>query len=172
MQQGTTYSYEPDQNPFYMYLSRSTGGCEMTSGSVTMNDLAWLGPDHDLARMDARLTATCASSTPYSVTARMRFHARADVTSPGPVSNLTAVRGGGRVTVSWANPSAADLAGVIVRWYAARNAPSVWWAGKTAHFGTGTSASFKPPTTQPVSISVWTYDNTGNVSARSSVYLR
>ena len=66
MQQGTTYSYEPDQNPFYMSLSRSTGGCEMTSGSVTLNDLAWLGPDHDLARMDARLTATCASSTPYS----------------------------------------------------------------------------------------------------------
>jgi hypothetical protein len=171
MQQGTTYSYEPDQNPFYMSLSRSTGGCEMTSGSVTMNDLAWLGPDHDLARMDARLTATCASSTPYSVTARMRFHARADVTSPGPVSNLTAVRGAGRVTVSWANPSAADLAGVIVRWYAARNAPGVWWAGKTAYFGTGTSASFQPPATQPVSISVWTYDNTGNVSARSSAYL-
>lgn len=171
MQQGTTYSYESDQNPFYMYLSRSNGGCEMTSGSVTLNDLAWLGPDHDLARMDARLTATCASSTPYSVSARMRFHARADVTSPGPVSNLKAVRGAGRVTVSWANPSAADLAGVIVRWYAARNAPSVWWAGKTAYFGTGTSASFQPPATQPVSISVWTYDNTGNVSARSSAYL-
>jgi hypothetical protein len=171
MQEGTTYSYAPDQNPFYMYLSRSTGGCEMTGGSVTLNDLAWLGPDHDLARMDARLSAACTSSSPYSVSARMRFHARADVTSPGRVSNLKAVRNGGRVAVSWAKPSAADLAGVIVRWYAARNAPSVWWAGKTAYIGTGTSASFKASATQPVSVSVWTYDKTGNVSARRSAYL-
>ena len=171
LQQGTTYSYQPNQSPFYMYLSRGTGGCEMTGGSVTLNDLAWLGPDHDLARMDARLTATCASSTPYSVSARMRFHARADVTSPGPVSNLKAVRNGGRVTVTWTKPSAADLAGIIVRWYAARNAPRVWWAGNTAYFGTRTSVSFKAPTTRPVSISTWTYDNTGNVSRRSSVYL-
>jgi hypothetical protein len=171
MQQGTTYYYEPDQNPFYMYLSRSNGACEMTKGSVTLNDLAWLGPDRDLARMDALLTATCTSNSSYSVTARMRFHARADVTSPGRVSNLTAARDGGRITVTWSKPSAADLAGVIVRWYAAKNAPGVWWAGKTAYFGTGSSVSFKAPSTQPISISVWTYDYTGNVSPKSSVYL-
>jgi hypothetical protein len=171
MQAGTTYTYQPGQGPFYMDLSRGTGACEITSGSVTLNDLAWLGPDHDLARMDAQLQASCASSTPYSVSARMRFHARADVTSPGPVSHLKSVRSGGRISLTWTNPSAADLAAVIVRWYAAKNAPSVWWAGNTAYLGTGTSASFTAPSTQPVSISIWTYDTTGNVSAKSSVYL-
>ncbi len=171
MQQGTTYAYDPAQNPFYMYLSRSNNGCEMTSGSVALNDLAWLGPDRDLTRMDAQLQATCASSSPYTVSARMRFHARADVTAPGPVSNLKAVRDGGRVTVTWTNPSAADLAGVIVRWYAAKTAPGVWWAGSTGYFGIGTSTSLTASATQPVAISVWTYDKTGNVSARKSIYL-
>lgn len=171
MQEGSTYYYTSAQNPFYMYLSRGDGGCEMSSGSVTLNDLGWIGPDRDLDRMDALLTATCTSSSPYTVTARMRFHARADITSPGRVSNLTAVRDGGRVTVAWAKPSAPDLAGVIVRWYAAKTAPSVWWAGKAAYFGTGSSVSFKASSTHPVSISVWTFDNTGNVSSKSSVYL-
>lgn len=171
MKEDTTYTYVPGQGPFFMDLSRGDGACEITSGSVTINDLAWLGPDHDLARMDADLTANCQSSTPYSVSAEMKFHARADVTSPGPVSNLKAVRDGGRVTVTWTKPPAADLAGVIVRWYAARHAPSVWWAGNTAYFGTGRSVSVKAPATQPVSVSVWTYDKTGNMSGKKSAYL-
>lgn len=171
MQVGTTYTYQPGQGPFYMDLSRGTGACEITSGSVTLNDLAWLGPDHDLARMDAQLQASCASSTPNSVSARIRFYARADVTSPGPVSHLQAVQSGGRISLTWTIPSAADLADVIVRWYAAKKAPSVWWAGNTAYLGTGSSASFTAPPTQPVSISIWSYDTTGNVSAKSSVYL-
>jgi hypothetical protein len=29
-----------------MYLSRSTGACEMGSGSATLNDVSWLGPRH------------------------------------------------------------------------------------------------------------------------------
>jgi hypothetical protein len=171
MQEGSTYYYEPDQNPFYMDLSRGNSGCEMTSGSVTLNDLAWIGHDRDLNRMDAQLTATCTSNSSYTVTTRMRFHARADVTSPGRVSNLTAARDGGLVTVGWTKPPAADLAGVIVRWYSAKTAPGVWWSGKSAYFGTGSSVLFKAPATRPVSISVWTFDTAGNVSPKSSVYL-
>ena len=171
LQQGTTYTYQPGQYPFYMDLARGTGGCDIGWGSVTLNDVAWLGPDHDLDRMDARLAANCRSSSPYQVRARLRFHARADVTSPGPVTNLKAVRDGGRVLVSWTKPAATDLAGVIVRWYAARSVPTVWWSGNAAYVGTGTSASFKAPTTKPASISVWTYDKSGNVSGKKSFVL-
>lgn len=165
----STYIYDPASGyPFSMWLGRGTGGCGMHSGSVTFDDLAWLGPDHDLARMDAQLAADCGN---YKLRARLGFHARADITPPGPVTGLKAVRNGGRVTLTWSNPPAPDLAGVIVRWSPARTAPSVWWAGKTAYLGTGTAASFTAPATRPVSITAWTYDQTGNVSNGSSAYL-
>jgi hypothetical protein len=168
-QKGSTYIYDPASGyPFSMWLGRGTGGCGMHSGSVTFDDLAWLGPDHDLARMDAQLAADCGN---YKLRARLGFHARADITPPGPVTGLKAVRNGGRVTLTWSNPPAPDLAGVIVRWSPARTAPSVWWAGKTAYLGTGTAASFTAPATRPVSITAWTYDQTGNVSNGSSAYL-
>ncbi len=154
-----------------MDIAQGDSGCEITSGSVTLNDVAYVGPDHDLDRMDAHFNAACQSSDPYTINARMRFHARSDVTSPGPVTGLAAVRNGGRVTLTWTKPSAPDLAGIIVRWYPATNAPGVWWAGNTAYLGTGSSASFAAPATRPVAVSVWTYDKTGNVSPKASAYL-
>jgi len=87
---------------------------------------------------------------------------------PGPVKGLKAVRNGSQITLTWTKPSAADLAGIIVGWYAAPNAPSVWSAGNTAYVGTGTSAKFT--STQHVSISIWTYDTTGNVSSPSIIH--
>jgi hypothetical protein len=171
-QKGSTYICHPASGyPFSMWLARYTYGCDIGWSSVTFNDLAWLGPDHDLARMNAQLAANCRSNSPYKVRARLRFHARADITPPGAVTGLTAVRNGGRVTLTWANPPAPDLADVIVRWSPARNAPSVWWAGQTAYLGTGTAASFTAPATGPISITAWTYDKTGNVSVGSSAYL-
>jgi len=170
LQPGTTYTYQPGVSPaFTMSIAQGTAGCELNSGSVTVNDLATVGPDHQLARMNAVLTASCQSSVPYSVTARMRFHETADRTSPGPVKGLKAVRNGSQITLTWTKPSAADLAGIIVGWYAAPNAPSVWSAGNTAYVGTGTSAKFT--STQHVSISIWTYDTTGNVSSPSIIHV-
>lgn len=168
---GTTYHYSASQYPFYMSIAQGDGGCEQSSGSVTPMDLAYLGPDHVLDRMDVKFYAACTSSDPWTVSARMRFHARSDTTSPGPVKGLKAVRDGGRVKLTWTKPSASDLAGIIVRWYSARNAPSVWWAGNTVYLGTGSSASFAAPSTRPVGVSVWTWDKTGNVSPKASVYL-
>jgi hypothetical protein len=121
--------------------------------------------------MDARLSATCTSNASYSVSARMRFHARADVTAPAGVSNLKAVRDGGRVGVTWTNPTSADSAGAIVRWYAAKRAPTVPWSGAAAYYGTGTSTRFAAPVRRPVSVAVWAYDQTGNVSTRRALTL-
>lgn len=87
------------------------------------------------------------------------------------MTGLTAVRNADQVTVTWANPPDPDLADVIVRWSAARTAPSVWWAANTASFGTGTSATFTAPATKPVSISAWAFDKTGNVSLITSIHL-
>jgi len=102
----------------------------------------------------------------------MRFHETADLTPPGRVTGLKAVRSGRRVTLTWTKPSAAELAGIIIRWYSSARAPGAWFTGNTAYQGNGTRASFTAPATQPVSISAWAYDTTGNVSASSSVHFR
>ena len=169
---GATYSYQSGVSPpFTMSIAAGDAGCELNSGSVTVNDLATVGPDHQLARMNAVLKASCQSSVPYSVTATMRFHETADRTPPGPVTHLRAVRHGSQISLTWTRPAAADLAGIIICWYAAPNAPGIWSAGNTAYLGRGTSDRFTAPATKPISISVWTYDTTGNISAPSIVHL-
>jgi hypothetical protein len=173
LQPGTTYTYKNvvPLPPFSMSISQGDGACELNTGSVTVNDLATVGPDHLLSRLDAVLKATCQSSVPYWVNVRMRFHEAADITPPGPVTGLKAVRSGGRVTLTWTKPAATDLAGIIIRWYPSANAPGAWFTGNTAYQGTGTTTSFTAPTTHPVSVTAWTYDTTGNVSAPSSARL-
>jgi len=170
---GNTYTYKTGvpAPPFSMSISQGDGACELASGSVSVYDLATVGPDHLLARFDALLKASCQSSVPYSVTARMRFHETADRTPPSALTGLKATRSGNRVTLRWTKPSAADLAGVIIRWYSSTKAPGVWLAGNTAYQGTGTTASFKAPAKGPVSISAFAYDTTGNVSRVSSVHI-
>lgn len=170
---GTSYTYQNvvPRPPFSMSISQGDGACELNSGSVTVNELATVGPDHLLSRLDAVLKASCQSSVPYSVNVRMRFHATADITPPGPVTGLKAVRSGSRVTLTWTNPPVTDLAGIIIRWYPSGNAPGAWFTGNFAYQGAGTTASFSAPATQPVSVSAWAYDTTGNVSTASSVHL-
>ena len=170
---GTTYTYQNvvSSPPFSMSISQGDGACELKSGSVTVYDLATVGPDHVLSRLDALLKASCQSSVPYWVNARMRFHETTDLTPPGRVTGLKATRSGRRITLTWTKPSAADLAGIIIRWYSSAHAPGAWFTGNTAYQGAGTTASFMAPATQPVSVSAWAYDTTGNVSAVSSVHI-
>lgn len=170
---GTTYTYKNvvPTPPFTMSIAQGNGGCELNTGSVTVNDLATVGPDHLLSRLDALLKATCQSSTPYWVNVRMRFHEASDLTPPGPVTGLRITRSGSHVTLSWKNPTDSDLAGVIIRWYQSAHAPGAWFTGNTAYQGTGSSASFTASAALPVSVTAWTYDVTGNVGARTSAHL-
>jgi hypothetical protein len=170
---GSTYTYQNvvPAPPFTMSIAQGDGGCELDNGSVTVNDLATAGPDHLLARLDALLKATCQSSTPYWVTVRMRFHEAADLTPPGPVTGLRITRSGSHIRLSWKNPADSDLAGVIIRWYPSAHAPGAWFTGNTAYQGTGSSASFMASAAQPVSVTAWTYDTTGNVGVGTRAHL-
>jgi hypothetical protein len=171
---GTTYTYHNvvPAPPFTMSIAQADGGCELNSGSVKVNDLASVGPDHQLSRLDALLKATCKSSTPYWVTVRIRFHEAADHVAPGPVTGLRITRRGNRVTLRWKNPPARDLAGVIIRWYPSAHAPGAWFTGNTAYQGTGGSVSFRAPAARPVSVTAWSYDSTGNVGTGTRAHLR
>lgn len=56
LQPGTTYHYSPAVSPpFSMSIQQGNAGCELSGGSVTVNDLATVGPDHQLASRDHRL---------------------------------------------------------------------------------------------------------------------
>jgi hypothetical protein len=62
-----------------------------------------------------------------------------DITAPGDVSGFTATAGDGRISLSWTNPTDADLAGVkILR--KTGSAPTGPTDGTVVHQGTGTSA--------------------------------
>jgi hypothetical protein len=70
------------------------------------------------------------------------------------------------VVLRWTNRVAADLAGVIVRWYPGPVAPGAPDVGKAAYLGAGSTVRFAAPSARPVAASVWAYDRTGNLSSQ------
>jgi hypothetical protein len=67
----------------------------------------WLGPDHDLARVDAWLVVNCRASVAWKMRDRLSFNARAYITPPDPVTGLKAVRNGGHVRADLGQPAPA-----------------------------------------------------------------
>lgn len=163
------YAYNPDGTGLQLRLSRGTGGCEIDRAAADVADLAFTGPDQRLALLDLAMDVHCRASYGHTVHGRIRFQDRDDQTPPGQVAGVRAVRDGGSVTLGWTNPAAADLAGVIVRWYPGRVAPGATDAGTAVYFRTGTTVRFAAPSTRPIAVSLWTYDRTGNVGAPTTV---
>jgi hypothetical protein len=171
--EGGHYEWNPnwvaERTGLRVSVGRSNGGCEVDGGSADVHDLGFTGPDDQLALLDLSFYAHCNESTPYSYTGRIHYFYREDQTPPGRVSVLSAQRTGGKATLHWTNPSAADLDRVIVRWYRGRIAPGGTSSGQVASFGLAESTSFKVPRTKPVAASLWTMDTTGNVSRPRTV---
>jgi hypothetical protein len=160
------YAYSPDGTGLQMRLSRGNQDCEIDRATTDIADLAFTGPDKKLALLDLNMDVHCRASEGQTVRGRIRFHDRDDQTAPGRVAGVVAVRDGGFVNLSWTNPGAADLAGVIVRWYPGRIAPGATDVGNGVYIGTGNTVRFAAPSTRPIAVSIWTYDQTGNVGSR------
>jgi hypothetical protein len=160
------YAYSPDGTGLQMRLSRGNQGCEIDQATTDIADLAFTGPDQKLARLDLNMDVHCRASYGQTVHGRIRFHDRDDLTAPGRVTGVSAVRDGGYVTLRWTKPAAADLAGVIVRWYPGRIAPGATDVGNSVYTDTGSTVRFAAPGTRPIAVSIWTYDQTGNVGSR------
>ncbi|HEU4897298.1 MAG TPA: hypothetical protein VFX88_06960 [Actinomycetota bacterium] len=160
------YAYNSDGTGLQMRLSRGNDGCELDRASVDIADLAFTGPDQRLALLDLAMEVHCRASYGHTVRGRIRFQDRDDQTAPARVTGVSAVRDGGQVTLRWTNPVAADLAGVIVRWYPGSIAPGAPDVGTAAYFRTGNTISFTAPRTSPIAVSIWTYDQTGNLGSR------
>jgi hypothetical protein len=159
------FAYNPDGTGLLPRLSRGTGGCELDRATIDIADLAFTGPDQRLALLDLAMEVHCRASYGHTVRGRIRFQDRDDQTAPAQVTGVSAVRDGGQVILRWTNPAAADLAGVVVRWYPGPIAPGAPDAGKAVSFGTGSTIRFAAPRTSPIAVSIWTYDRTGNVGS-------
>ncbi len=79
---------------------------------------------------------------------------------------MSAVRDAGYVTLRWTNPAAADLSGVLIRWYLGGISPGAVDVGNTVYSGTGNTVRFAAPSTRTIAVSIWTYDQAGNVGSR------
>ena len=169
--EGGHYVWYADGSELAVSLGRGNQGCEEDAGQLDVIDLGFTGPDEELSQLEAGLAVHCKSSVPYTVNAQIKYHDRDDETAPGRVREPRAVRDGGRVALRWANPTAPDLAGVIVRWYPGRTAPGAPDAGRAVYFGTGNHAAFWAPRRKSVAVAVWAYDETGNVSRRRTLVL-
>jgi hypothetical protein len=163
------YTHNPDGTGLLPRLSRGNAGCELDRATIDIADLAFTGPDQRLALLDLAMEVHCRASYGQTVRGRIRFQDRDDQTAPAPVTGVSAVRDGGAVVLRWTNPAAADLAGVIVRWYPGRIAPGAPDAGKAVYFATGSTIRFAAPRTTPIAVSIWTYDRTGNVGSPSQL---
>jgi hypothetical protein len=159
------YAYNPDGTGLQMRLSRGNDGCELDRATADIADLAFAGPDMRLVLLDLAMEVHCRASYGHTVRGRIRFQDRDDQTAPAPVTGVSAVRDGGSVVLRWTNPVAADLAGVIVRWYPGPIAPGAPDVGTAVYFGTGSSVRFAAPSTRPIAVSIWTYDRTGNTGS-------
>jgi hypothetical protein len=165
------YAYSPDGTGLQMTLSRGTAGCEIDRAAVDIANLAFTGLDKRLALLDLATDVHCRANYGETVRGRVRFHDRDDLSAPGRVANVTAVRDGGYVTLRWTNPASADLSGVLVRWYLGGISPGAADVGNAVYTGAGTTVRFAAPSTGTIAVSIWTYDQTGNVGSRAGLHV-
>jgi hypothetical protein len=157
------YVYGPDGTGLQMNLSRGNDACEIDQATVDIADLGFAGPDELVDLVDLAMVVECRYNPGHTARVRIRYHDRDDLTAPGTVTGVSTARDGDRVVLRWTNPAAADLAGVIVRGYAGAVAPGAPDVGEALHVGGGTSATINAPGTAPLAVSIWAFDQTGNV---------
>jgi hypothetical protein len=173
--QGGHYVKNPDGTGLNLSVSRGNAACVALQATADIANLAVTGPDSTwdsaqpigrLVVLDLTMDVTCEGNPGDVIHSRLRFHDRSDFKGPYKVSNVTAVRDGGSVSLSWTNPPSTDFARTIVRWYPGEIAPGTPDVGNLARFGTTNTVRFSATTTVPTAISIWTIDTTGNAGLR------
>ncbi|MFF5171572.1 hypothetical protein ACFY3U_02925 [Micromonospora sp. NPDC000089] len=167
--QGGHYEYKPDGLGPLVSLAQGNNACEITRATLDIAKLAYQGVDDRLSLLDATFSTYCREARGHTVRGRIRHHARTDLKGPFRVSEVSAVRDGGYVNLSWTNPPSTDFARTIVRWYSGDVAPGAPDVGNLARYGTTSPVRFAAPTGQPVAIAIWTFDKTGNAGLRTSL---
>ena len=147
-------------------------GCESVTGHFDIDDIAYSKTEQALTRLDLSFVQHCDGETP-AIRGRIRLHVADDQHAPPPPVSVTAHRDGDRIDVAWTLPPASDLAGVSIRSYTGvRTFPVGPTFGVFRAAGLRSSTSFFAPADQPVSLSLFAYDTSGNASKPATIVVR
>jgi hypothetical protein len=166
---GQEYVWAPyDASGLRLSLSHGNAACEVDRGTVRIDDVGFRGPDERVAWLDLHMDVHCNAAYGHTVRGWIRYQDRDDVTPPPPVTGASASRDGDRVTLDWTNPGVGDPAGVILRAYLGDVAAGVPTTGRFVYDGDADTTTFTAPA-GPLTVSIWTYDDTGNVGDPTTV---
>ena len=174
--EGATYA-DAHRYPFNgsgpgMDVSGNGRGCNTLTGTFTVNQIGFSSAGA-LDRLDLSFEQHCEGLTP-ALRGRLRYRARGDVTPPARAGAVTADRTSNTTAhLSWANPTATDYAGTVVRYLPGSLAPGLATVGQLAYTGGGTSVDIAGLSAdRAYTFAVFTYDLTGNVSSARVVTLQ
>jgi hypothetical protein len=156
-----------------MDVSGNGRGCNTLTGTFTVNQIGFSSASGALDRLDLSFEQRCEGATP-ALRGRLRYRARGDATPPARATAVTADRTSNTSAhVSWANPTATDYAGTVVRYLPGSQAPGLATVGHLAYTGGGTSVDVSGlSASRAYTFAVFTYDLTGNVSSARVVTLQ
>ena len=166
---GATYNatrYPFNGNGAGMDISGNGRGCNTLTGTFKVNSIS-VALDGTLRYVSISFVQHCEGSAP-ALHGTLDYRVPVgDVTPPGPVTNVSAVRNadGVHADVSWTKPGDPDFAFAIVRYLNAPFAPGTPNGSIFGFAGGGTSTSIKIPKQQPFTAAVYAVDTSGNVSA-------
>lgn len=166
---GTVHEFGAPNDEAYLGIYPSDGQCSDAHGTVEVGHLD-VGPDETLRRARVSFVHVCDDDPGANgrLVGDLKYRWAADVQPPDAVTDLELhYTHTGHVAGSWQPTVDADLAGEVVRWYPGLvRAPKRPTAGLHAQV-TEAGRVLLPPRAraQPVTVSVFAVDETGNVSA-------
>jgi hypothetical protein len=138
-------------------------GCNETTGQFDVHDIAFSEVDSSVSRLVLTFTQHCEGADP-ALHGRVRFHASPDLRSPPPIFRVHVSHVGGRAELTWTNPGTSDFGGAVVRWYPGRSTAAGPQFGRGVERDSPTSAHFRLAPGHEATVTMFTYDTTGNVS--------
>jgi hypothetical protein len=165
---GTTYSgalrYGWNGSAPGMDVSMSGHGCNTLTGQFTVTDISFDPVDGSLQFLGIDFEQHCEGATP-ALHGSFRYRVPSgDVIPPAAVTNLSVARAKASATVSWSNPAVDDYAFTMVRYLIGDYAPGAPNGSHFGYAGQGSSVALDVPAKQPLTISVWAVDTSGNIS--------
>jgi hypothetical protein len=169
---GTTYTgalrYGYNGSAPGMDVTMTGHGCNTLTGQFTITDISFDPADGSLQYVGIDFEQHCEGATP-ALHGSFRYRVPSgDVTPPQPVSKLSVVRGKMSATVSWSNPSDDDYSFTMVRYLIGGYPPGSPNGSLFAYAGRDSSVALEVSVKQPLAISVWAIDASGNVSQATS----
>jgi hypothetical protein len=152
------------------------GGCSEIAGTFTVLEAAFTEGTGELERFSATFTQRCDGATAALhgwIAWRATDPNVPDAGPPGPVTSLKIYPQDSSLILTWANPTVADFAGVVVRGIEGLTAPATPTSGFAVYTGPDESAYLTGlDPSQSYAFSVWAKDTSANTSTPTRISVR